>query len=128
MRIKERAILKRIRKCSLWAFLVSSAVVLIITILETWNALETHEVSFFGSGEPTAWGRIENTASIVMGISLLLLLTILIADRAKSGDGHGKKVKAPEVVAKPAASTATVIKSTAKAATSKTKKPASKKK
>lgn len=116
MKLTERRILKRTRKCSLWAFLVAAAVTLVIAILETWNVLETQDLSRFGQGGPTAWGRIENTASIIMAIGLLILLTILVANRAKSDGGAGKK--APKAAA---------VKSTAKAVTSKAKKPAPKK-
>ncbi|MBN2176270.1 MAG: hypothetical protein JW722_01260 [Demequinaceae bacterium] len=84
MGINECSILNRIRKCSLWAFLVSATVVLVVEILEVWNAIETQDVYRRRLPELNGWGKIENTFSIIMGISLVVLLALLIANRAKA--------------------------------------------
>lgn len=90
--ITESKLLCRIRRCSLWTFLVSAFLFLVIQLLETWNAIETINTSSLRHyGEPNGWGKILNSLGIIMTIGLLVLLTLLVAKYAKKPDDKASK-------------------------------------
>ena len=122
--MKERTILEKIRSYTLWAVLGSATLLLILTILETWDVIETTKrasrpnfgemamnallggggTSFdFALPKANAWGQIEHTLGIIVAIGVIVLLALLVSAKATLGKADGVKASA---AAAPAATTA----------------------
>lgn len=115
--MNEKAILKTIRRYTLWAVLGSAALLLVLEILKVWNLIETvdsgsmpdlgdlamsaligGEMSIdalsFSPPSPNVWGHIEETLAIIVGIGALVLLTLLVSSKTCFGHGADAKVEA----------------------------------
>ncbi|HEX7589816.1 MAG TPA: hypothetical protein VF362_02440 [Demequinaceae bacterium] len=153
--MNEKKVLGSIRKYTLWAVLGSAALLLVLEILKAWDVVKTTSgggmanladaaLSALMGGSldalgglnfsaPTvnAWGHIEDTLGIIVGIGALVLLVLLVSSRTKVGkikDGKGKagKVAAAKVavvtVTAPAAKAPVAKAPAAKAAAAEPKK------
>jgi hypothetical protein len=99
-----------IRRCSLWAILGSAPLLVIISLLDTWNVISTTEETSFddllsGSifGEPNAWGKIQSSLGIILALSFVTLLALLVSSRTKVGKGEvpTREVPATKAATKP---------------------------
>ncbi len=95
--LTEFTLLERIRKYTLWAVLGSAGITLLISLLRTWDVIS------YGF-DVTAWDRIDSTFSLILGIGVVVLVSLLVASRVKKADAG----------AEPAAKKAVAKKSTAK--------------
>ncbi len=151
--MNEKKVLDSIRKYTLWAVLGSAALLLVLEILKAWDVVKTTSgggMRDFGGaalsalmggsldglgglmnfGPPTvnAWGHIEETLGIIVGIGALVLLALLVSSRTKLGKikaGSGKTAPAKVAVATSAARSAKAPAAkapTAKAAPAKPKR------
>jgi predicted membrane protein len=134
--MKEKTILEKIRTYTLWAVLGSAALLLVLTILETWDVIETTKRApkqdlaevmanaLMGGGpsfdfalpQANAWGQIQETLGIIVAIGAVVLLALLVSAKATLGRSDAvKAATAPAAVAaKPAAATAPAKKAAAK--------------
>lgn len=94
--MKESSTLEATRRWSLWAAIISFAVVLVLVVLWTWGAFNlTDRGSYiddmlFGAGLSyeipfTAWAKIIMTFSAIASTATSILLTLLVAKFAKKG-------------------------------------------
>jgi hypothetical protein len=131
--MNDKAILGMIRKFALWAVLGSAALLLILEILKVWNLIETTsggempdvgnlltnalmggELSLdalsFSAPSPNAWGHIEGTLAIILGLGSVVLLALLVSSRTRLGKGAAGKGKVAKSAAAPAKSAAPATK------------------
>ncbi len=145
--MNEKKVLYSIRKYTLWAVLGSAALLLVLEILKAWDVVKTTSGGGmanlgdaalsalmggsldalgglnFSAPSVNAWGHIEDTLGIIVGIGALVLLALLVSSRTKVGkikSGKGKDGKAPAAKVAVVTVTAPVARvQTAKAPTAK---------
>jgi hypothetical protein len=90
--MSEKSLIPWIRRCSLWAILGSAPLLVIISVLNTWNVISTTEESSFGDmmsgsffGEPNAWGKTQSSLGIILALSFVTLLAILVSSKTTLG-------------------------------------------
>jgi hypothetical protein len=113
--MNEKRVLDSIKKCTLWAVLGSAALLLVLEILKAWDVVKTTSgggmanlgdaalsalmggsldaLGTMSSAAPTvtAWGHIEDTLGIIVGIGALVLLALLVSSKTKGGGAKPKK-------------------------------------
>jgi hypothetical protein len=112
--MSEAKLLKRVRRYALWSVIDTAALLIILSILETWGAIDfIEEPSIMGRnnpmdlgglagliGEPTAWGKLQASLMTVLGFAVVVILAMLFAslirDRnKKKGCDEPAPMKAP---------------------------------
>src|SRR5665648_495090 len=107
--MNEKKVLDSIRKCTLWAVLGSAALLLVLEILKAWDVVKTTSgggmanlggdtlsallggsldalgTMSLSAPSVTAWGHIEDTLGVIVGIGALVLLALLVSSRTKVG-------------------------------------------
>ncbi len=125
--MKEKSLLEVIRRYTLWSVLGSAALLVILNILKAWDVISTTNggsptdlltqamgSAMFGDGSPlgmlgiagpNAWGHLEDSLGIILGMGLLVLLAFLVSAKAtlKTSDEAAKPAPKAAPKAKPAA-------------------------
>jgi len=91
--MSEAKLLKRVRRCALWSVIGSAVLLVILSILETWGAIDfTQQSSLMGMnsqmdlgslagliGEPTVWGKLQASLMTILGFAIAVILAMLFA-------------------------------------------------
>jgi hypothetical protein len=70
---------EKVRRYALWTAIGSAAAYLLFQLLQSWGAFETAGGGdeFGYGGDPTFWGKLIESLSIIFGISVAVVIVIL---------------------------------------------------
>jgi hypothetical protein len=109
--MSEAKLLKKVRCYTLWAVIGSAVLLVILQILQSWGAIEFTSGGSLGgtledmlggalggpgdmlggfAGDPTVWGKIQDTLMAVFGFGTAIILILLFASLIRGGKGKKK--------------------------------------
>jgi phosphotransferase system glucose/maltose/N-acetylglucosamine-specific IIC component len=79
--MSEAQLLKKIRRWTLWSVIGAAVSLVILNVLNSWGAIDFTSGGLFMDygGEPTFWGKLQESLMIVFGFGWAIILSLLFA-------------------------------------------------
>lgn len=85
--MSEAKLIKKVRCYSLWAVIGSAVLLAILQVLQSWGAIDFSSGDVFMGlgGDPTFWGKLQESLVAVFGFGIAIILILLFASLIRGG-------------------------------------------